>query len=533
MTTGPERFIADQRKLRSGADICDVLGYHPYPFQADFHSSPAQYGFLGGSAGPGKTTCSLMELFQGANEFSADDAKHVHDLALRRTYPQLEATVITRFLELFPRELYTSFNRTKAEVVWLNGATLKFGSMQYESDAYSFQGQWRNIYYDELCDFTFVQWMATSAWNRCPVTKQVRKWGSGNPIGIGAIWVEDLFIKHVACMEMDKSQKAAYRGKDYPFFGATYLDNPIYANDPRFLQNLEAYPEAYRDALKFGIWGAAGGYFRGVYDEAIHIFARNDLVIKPWWKQWISGNWGFAHPASYYKHCMDDAGVVYTYDELFEREKEPEELARIICEWAEEDGEMPKFTSFAHSFDAAATKRTATMGENANSVNQRMMPVLRKSRIPDPHESTRDKLGRDTLMREKMRSRIRLGEDAYGHPLEVPSWQIADRCTALRRIIPVIKANPTEPEKMETTTDGTDSPLQGAGYGLYDIFGRPAMKPKDVQKSEFLELKTKDIQDLAEANTMRHLQDRKFEQAWAGSHVPRRNPVRWRRRYDA
>jgi hypothetical protein len=270
-----------------------------------------------------------------------------------------------------------------------------------------------------------------------------------------------------------------------------------------------------------------------VYDLAVedaHEFYANGVLVH---NCWISGNWGFAHPASYYKHCMDDAGVVYTYDELFEREKEPEELARIICEWAEEDGEMPKFTSFAHSFDAAATKRTATMGENANSVNQRMMPVLRKSRIPDPHESTRDKLGRDTLMREKMRSRIRLGEDAYGHPLEVPSWQIADRCTALRRIIPVIKANPTEPEKMETTTDGTDSPLQGAGYGLYDIFGRPAMKPKDVQKSEFLELKTKDIKDLAEANTMRHLQDRKFEQGWASSHVPRRNPVRWRRHYDA
>ena len=91
---------------------------------------------------------------------------------------------------------------------------------------------------------------------------------------------------------------------------------------------------------------------------------------------------------------MDDEGVVYTYDELFEREKEPEELARIICEWALEDGKMPRFENFAHSFDAAATKATATMGENVNSVNNRMIPILRKAGIPDPHESTREvKLG--------------------------------------------------------------------------------------------------------------------------------------------
>jgi hypothetical protein len=513
--SGAGRFMVDLSRYGG-------IKYEPYPFQAEFHGSASPYGFLGGAAGPGKTTGSLLELFVAANEFNSADGPHVHQLALRRTYPQLEATVITRFRELFPQSLYSKFNTTKSEVTWRNGATMKFGSMQYETDAWTFQGQWKDIYYDELCDFTFQQWMATSAWNRCPVSSQTRKWGSGNPIGIGAVWVEDLFVKHVPCMEMDEAQKRAYDPRDYPYFQATYKDNPIFANDPKFLKNLEAYPEAYRDALKFAIWGAAGGYFRGVFDEAIHVFPRNKLEIKPWWKQWISGNWGFAHPASYYKHVMDDEGVVYTYDELFEREKEPEELARIICEWALEDGKMPRFENFAHSFDAAATKKTATMGENVNSVNNRMITILRKAGIPDPHESTRDKLGRDTLMRERMRMRVRIGEDGYGHPLEVPNWQISDHCKQLRRIIPVMKANPTEPEKMETTTDGTDSPLQGAGYGLYAIWGRPREIPKAVQLQKVLE----DAPD----KTAQYLRALRFEQNWAKSHPePRRSPVRWRR----
>jgi hypothetical protein len=524
MSEGWERFKKDaQYDLRKT--------YDPYPFQREFHVSKAPYGFLGGSAGPGKTAASLMEIFTSANEFNADDARHVHDLALRRTYPQLEATVITRFRELFPKELYRKFNETKAEVTWLNGATLKFGSMQYESDAWGFQGQWKNIYYDELCDFTFNQWMATSAWNRCPVSRKSRKWGSGNPIGIGAVWVEDLFIKKVPCMEMDASQRASYRAEDYPFFGATYLDNPIYASDPRFLMSLEAYPEAFRDALKFGRWGAAGGYFRGIFDEAVHVFEPRDFKLKHWHKRWISGNWGYAHPASYYLHSMDDDGVVWTYAELFEQQKEPEELARIIVDWARDaDGRMPEFESFAHSFDAAATKRTATMGENPNSVNMRMLPILRKAGIPDPHESTRDKLGRDTLMRERMKKRIRLGEDAYGHPVEIPSWRIARQCAQLLRLVPVVKANPEEPEKIEGTTDGTDSPLQGAGYGLYDIFGKPQAKPKDVQ---FME-QTKGLRDddTGEVDyTMVHLQATRFEQKWEQNHQPvRRTAIRWKRR---
>jgi hypothetical protein len=512
--SGAGRFLIDNK-----FDLRSV--YDPYKFQGNFHSSSAPYGFLGGAAGPGKTTCGLMEQFAAVNGFNNDDGPKVHTLSLRRTFPKLEATVITRFKELFPASLYRKFNETKSEVVWRNGATTKFGSMQYDYNAWDYQGQWLQIYYDELCEFTFNQWMATSAWNRCPVSGQTRKYGSGNPIGIGAVWVEDLFVNGVPCMEMSASQKAAYRREDYPYFEGTYLDNPIYANDPNFLRNLEAYPEAVRDALKFAIWGAAGGYFRGVWDEAEHVFPRQELDIKPWWKQWISGNWGYAHQACYYKHCMDDDGVVYTYDEIRETQKEPEELAAIICEWAREDGVMPKFRSFAHSFDAAAQKKTATMGGNANSVNARMMPVLRANGVPDPHESTRDKLGRDTLMRERLRKRIHIGETGDGHAIEVPSWQISDRCTHLRRIIPIMKADEDEPEKIESTDDGTDSPLQGAGYGLYDIFGKPNVKPRSVQLMEVLAKEP--------TQTAKYMAGIKFDEKWDKIHAPRRNPARWHR----
>jgi hypothetical protein len=230
-----------------------------FPKQAAFHASPAAQRFLGGAAGPGKTACLIVDHMISANEFNMDDARHVHTLLLRRTYPQLEATVVTRFRELIPSELYKTWNLTKNIVTWLNGATTNFGSMQYEHDAWGWQGQWLKIGYDELCEFTFQQWNATSAWNRCPVSKYTTKDGAGNPIGIGAGWVRRLFVDKVPCEEMDEDQRRLYRPEDYAYFPCTYLDNPIYANDPQFLANLMAYPKAIREALMNGSWDVVGG----------------------------------------------------------------------------------------------------------------------------------------------------------------------------------------------------------------------------------------------------------------------------------
>jgi hypothetical protein len=480
MKTGVDRFVIDFDKI-----------YKPFPKQAAFHASPAPMRFLGGAAGPGKTACLIVDHMIGCQGFNVDQAKHVHTLLLRRTQPQLESTLLTRFRELIPSELYRKFNQSpgRTEVTWLNGSTTKFGSMQYEDDAWGYQGQWWKIGYDEMCEFTFKQWNAVSAWNRCPVSKYCTKDGAGNPIGVGSLWVEDLFVKKQPCHGMDDNQKLQYNPADYAYFPCTYRDNPIYASDPIFLKNLESYPAAIRDALKLGKWGLAGGFFRGIWDEAIHKYEHHSVELKPYWRRWISGNWGYEHPASYYKHCMDDQGLLYTYDELYVQHLHPEKLAESIGRWAQEPNDRgamatPSFTSFAMSFDAWASKKTATMGENTKSVAMRMAPILREWGVTQPHASTRDKTGRDTLMAELLAKRIRTSEDGDGHPIRMPAWRISDRCAQLTRVIPVTKRDEGNVEQAENIGDGSDSPLQGCGYGLYDIFGGPAEKPLTVQKQE-------------------------------------------------
>ena len=48
-------------------------------------------------------------------------------LILRRTFPELEASLLHYFRRDIPRRLYTSFNESKHLVEWANGSTTRFG----------------------------------------------------------------------------------------------------------------------------------------------------------------------------------------------------------------------------------------------------------------------------------------------------------------------------------------------------------------------------------------------------------------------
>lgn len=484
MQTGVERFSQDFHEKMLRIDFRDR--YDPYPKQRAFHSSLAPYNFLGGAAGPGKTACGIVEHMVSCSEFNVDDAPHVHTLMLRRTQPKLRATLVTRFEELIPKELYRTFDRTQLKVTWGNNATTNFGSMQYEHNVWDWQGQWRKIFYDELCEFTFGQWNGTSAWNRCPVDPFCTKDGAGNPIGVGAPWVRRVFVEHRPCDEMDELQRREYTAADYAYFPCTYLDNPIFANDPRFLANLNKYPEAIRNALKNGSWDIVGGYFSGAYDVAENTCPQTECRPESWHKRWISGDWGFEHWAALYWHYMDDYGVVRTYKERLVKHHDPEMLAELVIrESTDEDGKIPKFQSFPFSHDAFADQTTKSYGANSNSVAVRMGRVMRPFALPLPMNSGRDKIGREQTMYNMLRRRVRCGKTAEGVPIERANWIISDECP---RLIECITSAPRDEIKTEQIAAFLgDDPLQGAGYGIYHILGGPAKKPHDQLVREEVE----------------------------------------------
>ena len=109
--------------------------YAPFQRQAEFHFSQAKYRLFGGAAGPGKTKALLWEAIFQANEVAGSDT-----LLLRRTYPELESSLLAYFRRDVPREFYRSYNESKHVVTWLNGSTTRFGYCRNVNDVYQYQG---------------------------------------------------------------------------------------------------------------------------------------------------------------------------------------------------------------------------------------------------------------------------------------------------------------------------------------------------------------------------------------------------------
>jgi hypothetical protein len=485
LTSGQERFAAQFK-------------YEAYPHQQAFHESPVRHRLLGGAAGPGKTLALIMDHMMACAEFSHQDAPQVHTLILRRTHPKLASTVITRFREKIPREFYEDYNESKCIVTWRNGSTTQFGAMQYEHDVWGWQGQWYKIGFDELTEFTFPQWQNISAWNRCPVSPWSTKDGATNPIGIGAQWVEDLFVSKRPCVEMDKGQRASYRPEDYAYFPATYLDNPIYANDENWIAGLDSYQAPIALALKMGKWGVAGGYFQGAWDEAYNVYPADSVEVAPWWKKWLGGDWGFEHNSAIHWFCIDDAGIVRIYRELICDHHSPEQLAeRIVNMSVTPEGKPEKLELFSLSHDAFAER------QDTNPIGVRIGRVLQKAGLPPPVPSTKDKPGRERILYDYLRERVRTGEvfvDAENktEPVYAAKLQIADCCPNLIGTIP--KAPRDEKNAEEIAEFRGDDSLQSSGYGLYAKFGSPSRKPLEMRVrervAEFAKARNAEVEDL-------------------------------------
>src|ERR1700730_5047312 len=87
-----------------------------FPRQKEFLGSTAKYRLFGGAAGPGKTKALLYEAILQAHKHPGVDT-----LLLRRTFPELESSLITYFRRDVPRELYEKYNEAKHIGTWLNG----------------------------------------------------------------------------------------------------------------------------------------------------------------------------------------------------------------------------------------------------------------------------------------------------------------------------------------------------------------------------------------------------------------------------
>jgi hypothetical protein len=436
--------------------------YRPFPRQDQFHKSTAKYRLFGGAAGPGKTKALLWEAIQQAILHDSVDT-----LLLRRTFPELESSLLAQFRRDVPREFYKSYNESKHLVTWHNGSTTRFGYCRNENDVYQYQGaEFLFIGIDELTHFTLKQWQFLTSRNRCSVPRSFCCMsGASNPGNVGHAWVKALWVDHQPPAGFERAD--LYDPRDYDFIRARLDDNPIYANDTEYRRTLEALPEHLRRAFLDGDWNVFAGQYFDIFDIGRHTARPEELRLEPWWPRWISIDWGFQHPSAVYWHCavpvdsrqfkveskdatrVRDSSFnsqpstfnsrIVTYREFVQNALSPRMLAQAIAERSGREGISEVFLSpdaFAH--------RTSE-----SSIAEQLGDVLVPNGLPRPAPADDDRIG---------------GWQWMYQLLESDAWVITENCARLIECLPQLVRDTSRIEDIRKV-DGDDA-ADAARYGL-------------------------------------------------------------------
>ena len=159
------------------------------PRQQAFLQAKADEVLFGGAAGGGKSYGQLIDALLYALQYAGS-----RQLILRRTFPDLERTLVREHLKIYPQGRYR-YTASLHRGTFSNGSTIEFGYCDAESDVYRYQGaEYDTIRFDELTHFTESQYLyllsRLRGANSFP--KQIKS--STNPGGVGHQWVKARFI---------------------------------------------------------------------------------------------------------------------------------------------------------------------------------------------------------------------------------------------------------------------------------------------------------------------------------------------------
>ena len=235
--------------------------------QEQFINSEAFETLFGGAAGGGKSYGQLVDALLYALKYPKSK-----QIIFRRTFPDLEKSLIRVSLEFYPREV-ASYNSSKHIWTFKNGSIIDFGYIDSENDVYQYQSaEYDIIRFDELTHFT--KYMYTYMISRCrganPYPKHIKS--STNPGGVGHSWVKERFIDvgepnkiHEVILDNGK--------KNTVIFIPSFVQDNMFLlnNDPDYINRLELLPEKERQALLYGDWDIFDGQFFTEFNRNIHV----------------------------------------------------------------------------------------------------------------------------------------------------------------------------------------------------------------------------------------------------------------------
>ena len=276
---------------------------------------------FGGAAGGGKSYGQMVDALLFALKYPGSK-----QLVLRRTFSELDKSLIRTSLALFPREIY-SFNSSTHTEKFKNGSCVDFGYCATENDVYQYQSaEYDTIRFDELTHFTEAQYIylisRVRGANSFP--KQIKS--STNPGGIGHSWVKARFVDPSPPCE-------AFSGEDglSRIFIPSLLDDNdfLLRSDPSYKTRLLALPERDRRAVLYGDWDIFEGQYFSEFSRDKHICS--PFEIPPHWRKYRTLDYGLDRLACLWIAISPD-GVAYVYREYCMSNLPIGDAAKAICE---------------------------------------------------------------------------------------------------------------------------------------------------------------------------------------------------------
>ena len=302
------------RKPKSGGGVLELDFGTPNEKQKLFLASEAKYTAYGGARGGGKSWAVRVKAAAGALNYSG-----IKILILRRTYPELENTIIMPMVEMLNTariddrpagDVLFTYHATMRTMFFANGSMIKFGHLQSANAITEYQGQeydW--IFLDEATHFTEWEFRTLAATLRGVNKIPKRMYLTCNPGGVGHQWVKRLFVS--------REYEGMENPDDYVFIPATVEDNTaLMDNSPDYLQMLDLLPDDIRAAHRYGDWDALAGQYFNEFKKELHVVP--SFVIPKEWPKYRCFDYGLDMFACLW-FAVDFDGRVWVYREYCEK----------------------------------------------------------------------------------------------------------------------------------------------------------------------------------------------------------------------
>lgn len=429
-------------------------------------------------------------------------------LILRRTYPELYQSHVVKLFDEYPE--LTQYWRQESKELYFpeNGSRLFFGSAQHPRDMANFySAEYADILVDEAQEFHQSELERLSGSNRCTTNQTITPGmlftfmpglsESGAP-PVGLDYLKRVFVDGVirgdeaeqtwtftqafawdnvewARSELDKdgiSVEEFYTWPE-PKRREYFIERTVFAKTLLAITNKEL-----RRAWLDGSWDVfTGQYFpQFKWDEHTNEHEQCLAELRPWHTLWISGDWGFDHPACYHWHAEDENGLVTTFDEYWTREtgetQQGQEIAarteRIIANLGKEFGKV-KIAAFPFSWDAFGKLSKDTR----KPITQLIGEPLKASRVPQPFPA--DASPGSRISGWRLMSKL----------LDAKLWRISRKCEKLIATIPLLlrdmERNSEDVRKVDWSEESLgDDAADCARYGLSYMAANAAI-PWDVR----------------------------------------------------